>query len=1074
MKKILFIVVVLILSCTINLIAQTITTWNGTVSNDWHDPGNWNNGVPDQTMNAVIPNSSSYARHPVVSSDAPCASLANEGTLRVENGASLNVQDNYYGGLEENLNLLNGNVNVGGTMQVQGMVRVSDDSAAGTSSINCGNYSANANSLTKINNNGELNCTDFNAASSSQTDLNAGGSLSATNLNDNGTIFQNSGSLVCNNFEINNGGQLNQSGGNFSATSTGLISENSSANLSGNASFDYSGDVTCDGTVQVSGNAIIWTSGSGSPVFYGGPNSTINLYGGYFSVLDFSTSGTVNISGGNAFVQNTVHNGTTNLYAGELNVYGNLNNNGTINQSGGTSEIHSGNPADTFTNNGNFNQTGGTSQINNLRNSGGLYNSTGACTISIAVNDDGGTWDNNGADQFIDELDNNGTFTQSNGSTSVSGSFNNSGLFYNHTAQCTVSIEVVNDPTAVWENHGGTQSLGNVTNQGTFEQSSGTTDVPGTLLNDTSGSTSISGGTLLLGNGTFNGTLNQSGGTIDVQNDLIFGDLSSNTQSGGTLNALGDVEFNQSIVNTGPNGEFVFNGGGIQQITNPSALPNTNMLPTVVVENGSMVSFDEKTSFAVKKLEVNNATLKVNSGILECYDPPTGELVLGPNGTLEFGGTNTLPEFGTNTFDSSSKVIYNSIIDDQPVAEATYQKVGFYNGRKVLSGNASVAQELTLNSIVDIGNYDLTLLSDATLSQSLNSFVATTGSGYLKKENVSSGDFPIGPDLSNYNGFSFDNNGVALNSIGARVETGINPTHPNDAYCLQRTWDIIKDGVLNADFTFQWLQTQETQPFEQARTNNRIIGHLCHTPPSWQVITSPSGATGTGTLSDPYEFDVGNVVLVSGFCLGDGDHTLPVTLSSFNAVYSNDAGLEFIQVNWTTSTETDVHGFNVYKSETDVFDDAYMINPSLIYGQGTTTTGYSYSFDDLDANTEARNYYWIEQLDYSGLSELFGPAVYIPDGNNDPGNQIYLESKVLQHYPNPVENNLKINYHIKGNATEQNAVFYIYNMKGEFIEPVFGYNGTTEIDLTRYAPGVYFYRLQNTSLGEIYKFVVIL
>jgi len=100
------------------------------------------------------------------------------------------------------------------------------------------------------------------------------------------------------------------------------------------------------------------------------------------------------------------------------------------------------------------------------------------------------------------------------------------------------------------------------------------------------------------------------------------------------------------------------------------------------------------------------------------------------------------------------------------------------------------------------------------------------------------------------------------------------------------------------------------------------VVQLCHTPPSWQVISTPSGATGTGIIGDPYRVDIGPIAMVSAFALGDGDHTLPVQLSAFSAVYSNDGGLEFVQVSWTTATETDVLGYNVYQSITDEFDDA--------------------------------------------------------------------------------------------------------------------------------------------------------
>ena len=182
--------------CFFSVLLSVSTTWTGNVSNDWHNPGNWDNGVPDQTMDAVIPLQSSYARDPIVSSgDAPCANLSNYGNLSVQNDFSLNVQNNCDCDLMGSIELFNGNVNVGGTMENFGNVVVSDEFAAGTSSINCSTYEARVGSTTHIQANGSLTCTQFNAVNQSTTNLNSG-ELSCTHLNDNGSIAENGGEIA--------------------------------------------------------------------------------------------------------------------------------------------------------------------------------------------------------------------------------------------------------------------------------------------------------------------------------------------------------------------------------------------------------------------------------------------------------------------------------------------------------------------------------------------------------------------------------------------------------------------------------------------------------------------------------------------------------------------------------------------------------------------------------------------------------------------------------------------------------------------------------------------------------------
>jgi len=760
---------------------------------------------------------------------------------------------------------------------------------------------------------------------------------------------------------------------------------------------------------------------------------------------DMGVYGTVNIEGdgtNDASVSCTNFNAsssstTTLENDGELSST-HLNDNGSIVENGG--EI----ACDDFAvgNGGQLNQNGGSF----LSLNGGTFDS--GSTLSIT---------GSSSFQFQGDVNFNGSATIDGNSNLWAGGGSDPNFIGGVTNQVTVNsgyFSIGGFSTSGTVNiQGGGTYWGDTTFDGTLNISDGTVNSYGTFIN--------------------NATYNQTGGTANFNGGFTLSSTSTNTQSGGTVNIGGNASFSSSFINTGSNGEFVFNGGMTQSVTNPTGFPNTNIIPNLKVNNNSTVTFDDKTSFAAGNVEVNGGTFDVGSGMLEPTNPGMGTWAVGANSEIILGGNNTLPNYGTKTFDPSSKVTYNSNTYSQPVEGINYPTLELSGTSKTLNGNASVSQEIILNTILDIGNYDFTLLSGALLTHSSNCFFATTGSGYLKRNNISSGSFPVGASVSYPNGFVFDNNGVVLTSFGARVETGITPTHPNAGYCLPRTWDIIKEGTLYADFTFFWLQTQETQPFEQARVNNRIVVQLCHTPPSWQVISTPSGATGTGIIGDPYRVDIGPIAMVSAFALGDGDHTLPVELSSFNAVYSNEGGMEFVQANWATATETDVLGYNVYQSLCDELDYAMKINAALIPGQGTTTVGHSYSYNDLDADIDLRNYYWIEQVDYSGLSELFGPAVFVPEDGGDPNNDIYSETIVLQQFPNPVENNMKIEYQIKGSILEQDAIIHIYNMKGEFIDTVFGHNGVAEIDLSRYATGVYFYRLQDTSLGETYKFVVI-
>ncbi|MBC8525413.1 MAG: T9SS type A sorting domain-containing protein [Candidatus Cloacimonetes bacterium] len=107
--------------------------------------------------------------------------------------------------------------------------------------------------------------------------------------------------------------------------------------------------------------------------------------------------------------------------------------------------------------------------------------------------------------------------------------------------------------------------------------------------------------------------------------------------------------------------------------------------------------------------------------------------------------------------------------------------------------------------------------------------------------------------------------------------------------------------------------------------------------------------------------------------------TNPIELIAFTAVYTiNPYGNEYVSINWTTASETDVVGFNIHRSEYDDFSSAIQINISIIDGQGTTTEPHDYSFDDEEADINTLYYYWLEVITLGGPSDIYGSIVYEP------------------------------------------------------------------------------------------------
>ena len=88
---------------------------------------------------------------------------------------------------------------------------------------------------------------------------------------------------------------------------------------------------------------------------------------------------------------------------------------------------------------------------------------------------------------------------------------------------------------------------------------------------------------------------------------------------------------------------------------------------------------------------------------------------------------------------------------------------------------------------------------------------------------------------------------------------------------------------------------------------------------------------------------------------------LPVELSQFSAKFVKDE----VIINWTTESELDNAGFNIYRS-TSQTNNFHRINTKLIKGAGTTGERNTYQFIDKTAKPNVVYYYRIEDVDLSG------------------------------------------------------------------------------------------------------------
>lgn len=96
-----------------------------------------------------------------------------------------------------------------------------------------------------------------------------------------------------------------------------------------------------------------------------------------------------------------------------------------------------------------------------------------------------------------------------------------------------------------------------------------------------------------------------------------------------------------------------------------------------------------------------------------------------------------------------------------------------------------------------------------------------------------------------------------------------------------------------------------------------------------------------------------------------------VDLKSFTAT----AGFKTAQLTWTTTTEVDNLGFNLYRAE-QVDGPKAKLNEELIptLAPPGSSFGADYTYTDTGLSPLATYYYWLEDVDISGNAEMHGPV----------------------------------------------------------------------------------------------------
>ncbi len=230
---------------------------------------------------------------------------------------------------------------------------------------------------------------------------------------------------------------------------------------------------------------------------------------------------------------------------------------------------------------------------------------------------------------------------------------------------------------------------------------------------------------------------------------------------------------------------------------------------------------------------------------------------------------------------------------------------------------------------------------------------------------------------------------------------------------------------------------------------------------SWPM-DNPNGDNPDQPWAYPYfEPNIPSAMPSAGYNPSFVEVSLPVTLSGFNAVLTSE---DNVLLQWITESESDMHGYEVYRSETSDLSDAFDLG---FVQANNISTQQTYEYVDLDTQMDATYYYWLEARELGGSSNFFGPqAVTVQEGEEEEEDvpDASPVTTLLQNSPNPFNPTTAINYYI---AEDSEVTLKIYNMKGQLINTLIDHKQRSggdrlysEVWESKDQPsGLYFYQL---------------
>jgi uncharacterized repeat protein (TIGR01451 family) len=155
-------------------------------------------------------------------------------------------------------------------------------------------------------------------------------------------------------------------------------------------------------------------------------------------------------------------------------------------------------------------------------------------------------------------------------------------------------------------------------------------------------------------------------------------------------------------------------------------------------------------------------------------------------------------------------------------------------------------------------------------------------------------------------------------------------------------------------------------------------------PPGITAIHNSAVIAGSGVEQNISNNQDGSVIDVEG--------PTAIDLVSFKVEETEDGG--GLLIRWVTAAERESWGFILYRSTSGDWEEAVRITPHLIQAVGDENNGATYSFEDELAVPGVPYYYWLQELELTGYTVIYGPTAGMiapaDDGGDDPVHRVYF------------------------------------------------------------------------------------